>query len=243
MRKRTMIWKFFTAFTLASVVLTSCVDDPEPAAVDAAPDVFVQKMVQDGEEKYALAFWVLGNKELESVTVEGPEDGSWTLDQSAENKRVFSLFPETENYKDTMPDTGDYVFTVTSTQTDEAPIDVKDELEDEELGMMVIDTTEFDNSKLNITWEKLNEADGYFVRLFDDSDDLIYMSAKVEDSKTEFSFGTSDQGWVDSSNKAQDGETYRLEVLGILYESGATANKDYNVQFISIASTEVVWGD
>jgi hypothetical protein len=229
---------------LGSVVLTSCLEDPEPVALDAVPDVFVQKVVQDGVEKYGLAFWVIGNKALDSVTVEGPDDGIWTLEEDPTGNRVFSLFPEEEDYTDLMPDAGDYTFTVKSTQADEAAVTIKDELEDDELGAVLIDSTEFSNLKLNIAWQEVEGTDTYVIRLYDDLDDLIFLGPKLDDDKKEYAFGLTDEGWFNSSNKAQDGETYRIEVLAILYESGSTSsNRDYNIQFISRASNEVVWGE
>jgi hypothetical protein len=229
---------------LGSVVLTSCIDDPEPVALDAAPDVFVQKVVQDSVEMYSLAFWVVGNKALDSVTVKGPNDTIWTLEKDPSDNRVFSLYPEEEDYTDSLPDTGDYTFRVKSTQTDEAALTLKDELEDDELAAVVIDSTKFKNSKLEIYWQEVDDTDGYYVRLYDDSDKLLYMSSRLDDDETDYAFGVSDTGWANSGDKAQEGETYRVEALAILYESGVTgSDRDYNVQFISIASTEIVWGE
>ena len=244
MKTKQRIWKSVAVFVLGSLVLTSCLDDPEPAALDAVPDVFVQKVVQDGVEKYGLAFWVIGNKALDSVTVEGPDDGIWALEEDPAGNRVFSLFPEEEDYTDSMPVAGDYTFTVKSTQADETALTVKDELEDEALDAVVIDSTYFSNLKLKVTWQEVEGTDTYVVRLYDDSDDLIFSGPKLDDDKKEYAFGLTDEGWFNSSNKAQDGETYRIEVLAILYESGSTSsNRDYNIQFISRASNEVVWGE
>jgi hypothetical protein len=244
MKTKRLIWRSLAAFVVGSVVLTSCIEDPEPVALDAAPDVFVQKVVQDSVEMYGLAFWVVGNKALDSVTVEGPNDTIWTLEKNPSDNRVFSLYPEEEDYADSLPDAGGYTFRVKSTQTDEAVLTLKDELEDDELAAVVIDSTKFKNSKLEIFWQEVDDTDGYYIRLYDDSDKLIFMSPGLDDNETDYSFGVSDTGWADSGNKAQDGETYRVEVMAILYESGSTSsNKDYNVQFISIGSTEITWGE
>jgi hypothetical protein len=244
MKTKRLIWRSVAAFVLGSVVLTSCIDDPEPVALDAAPDVFVQKVVQDSVEMYSLAFWVVGNKALDSVTVKGPNDTIWTLEKDPSDNRVFSLYPEEEDYTDSLPDTGDYTFRVKSTQTDEAALTLKDELEDDELAAVVIDSTKFKNSKLEIYWQEVDDTDGYYVRLYDDSDKLLYMSSRLDDDETDYAFGVSDTGWANSGDKAQEGETYRVEALAILYESGVTgSDRDYNVQFISIASTEIVWGE
>lgn len=244
MKTKRMIWKSVGAFVFGALALTSCIEDPEPVALDAIPDVFVQKIVQDSTEKYGLAFWVFGNKGLDSVLVEGPDDETWTLKAEATGDRVFSLFPEDEDYTDSFPEDGDYTFTVKSTQADEAAITVKDKLEDDELDAVVIDSTKFDNLKLKLFWQEVQGTDAYYVRLYNDDDDLIFMSPKLDDDETDYSFGTTDTGWANSSNKAEDGETYRVEIMAILYESGSnSSNRDYNIQFISLASVEVVWGE
>lgn len=244
MKTKKMIWKSFAVLFMASAVLTSCIDDPEPVALDAIPDVFVQKVVQDSIEMYGLSFWVMGNKELDSVTVEGPDDETWTLDEDPSGNRVFSLFPENDDFSDSFPESGDYTFTVKSTQSDETAITLKDKLEDDELDAVVIDSTKFTSSKMEIYWQEVDNTDGYYIRLYDDSDKLTYMSTRLDDDETDYSFGISDTGWADSGDKALDGETYRIEVMAILYESGSTSsNRDYNVQFISIGSTEIVWGE
>jgi hypothetical protein len=244
MKTKRLILKNVATFVLGSVVLTSCLDDPEPVALEAVPDVFVQKVLQDGVEKYGLAFWVVGNKALDTVTVEGPVDKIWALEEDPAGNRVFSLFPEDEDYTDSMPVAGDYTFTVKSTQADEAALTVKDKLEEDVLDAVIIDSTDFNNLKLKVAWQEVEGTDTYVVRLYDDSDDLIFSGPKLDDDKTEYAFGLTDEGWFNSSDKAQDGETYRIEVLAILYESGSTsANQDYNIQFISRASTEVVWGE
>ena len=119
MREKRKFWKSISAILLGTAVLTSCIEDPEPVPLDAVPDVLIQKVVQDSEVKYGILFWVLGNKDLHSVTVSGPGNETWTLEADASNNRVFSLFPEPNDYTDSMPQSGDYVFTVTSAQCDE----------------------------------------------------------------------------------------------------------------------------
>ncbi|MEE4285604.1 MAG: hypothetical protein V2I31_05630 [Mariniphaga sp.] len=244
MKTKRLIWKSVAAFVLGSVVLTSCLEDPEPAALDVISDVFAQKVVQDGTEKYGLAFWVVGNKALDMVTVEGPSDQIWTLEEDPAGNRVFSLFPEGEDYTDLMPAAGDYTFTVKSTQADEAAVTIKDELEDDELGAVIIDSTEFSNLKLKVVWQEVEGTDHFVIRLYDDENNLIFISPKQDDDTTDFSFGLNNEGWSNSGMKAQDGETYRIEVLALLYDTGSnTANQDYNIQFISRASTEIIWGE
>lgn len=233
-----------TLIALSAVAFTSCIDDPEPAALDGLTDVYVKKSLIDGEEKYGLYFWSYGNKALDTVTVEGPNDEIYNLSSEQSSKIVFTLSPDSADYTDVMPATGNYVFSIKSSQDGEESITVADKLEDAELDLIAIDSTAFVSSKLKTYWTKVDDVDAYMVRLYDDSNELIYVSPQMASSKTDFSFGTSDTGWADSNSKAEEGETYRLEVMALLFESTSSqGNYEYNLQFISTASTEIVWGE
>jgi hypothetical protein len=241
MRNRKSVLKFAAAFLTGAVIFTSCIDDPEPPELTVLPDVFVQKQVQDGVEKYGIVFWILANKEMETVTVEGPGESSWTLDGDNSTSRVFSLFPDDEDYVVLKPAQGDYKFTAKSKQADEAAITVIDKLEDTELDNVIIDTTQFVNSKLKTVWEPVEDADAYYVRIYNESNKLVFMGPKLASSTTTYSFGMTDQGWTPGMT-AESGKTYKVEVLALLYESTSSAtDREYNVQFISLASTNVEW--
>ena len=243
MKTKRMIWKILLAIITVSVGLTSCLDDPEPVALDPAADVFVQKIMTNGEVQYGVSYWVLGNKPLESVTVETPDNETISLDEDPENNQVFSFFPETQNYTTISPEAGEYTFTVTSTQTNENPVTVTDDVESDELETLVIDSTQFVNSKLQVSWESLENADSYYVRLYNASDQLIFISPQISGSATEYAFGPSDFGWANSESIAETGVTYMVEVVGVLYESGATSSTQaFNIHYLSLDSTEVVWG-
>lgn len=241
MRKSNFILKAAMLMMPAALFFTSCIDDPENPPFDATADVFIQKVTDNGASKTALAFWVFANQSMDTVSVEGPDANTWGLKKDPSSSRVFSLFPEDEDYKLVAPAKGTYKFAVSSAQEGEAPLNLTDELGSEILGAMIIDTVEFKSSKLTVKWDTLANVDVFLVRLYDDSDKLMYVGPKLKNIASEFSFGVADQGW--SEKKAENEKTYRLEVVGIRYETGATEmNRDYNVQYISMTSTNVVWG-
>ncbi len=242
MRNRKLILSAVVA--LLVVTFNACIEDPEPAPLDVAADAFVQKTILNGEEMYAPAFWTLANKPLESVTVEAPDDETWQLEKDPGSSLVFSHFPETAQYTDSLPPSGDYVFTVASTQEGEAPITVVDKLEDSELGAVSIDSAQFVNAKLKITWAAVEDVDDYLVRLYDESNNLLFVSPSLANNKTEFTFGINDSGWADANDRAETGENYKVELLALLYEStSTTSNKNYNIQFISFDSKDIVWDE
>lgn len=241
MKNRKSFLRYGAAVVIGAVAFTSCIDDPEPPALTVLPDVFVQKEVHDGVEKYGLAFWVLGNKDMKTVTVEGPGTSSWILESDQSTSRVFSLFPDEDDYSASKPAEGDYKFRIKSTQTDEPELTVIDKLENTELAAVVISSTEFVNSKLKTTWGAVANADTYLVRMYNSQNKLVFMGPKLSASATTYSFGSTDQGWSPGVMPETD-KTYRVEVLALLYEANSQpTDKEYNVQFISIRSVNVVW--
>jgi len=241
MKKRKTILRILFTLMLTPFLLTSCLEDPEPPALDALPDAFIQKISVGGETRYAVAFWVFGNKELESVTIEGPEGGAWELDSDNINPQIFSLFPETEDYTTTIPAAGVYEFTVTSTQEGEAPMITDDELEDIELAVVAIDSVKFENSQVKVYWETVAETDNYRIRVYNDADEILFLSEQLANNKTNYSFDTTNEGWYGSSSIPGAGDNCRIELLAILYESDASVDKDYNIQCISVTSEDIVW--
>lgn len=241
--KKNLILKSLTVIFISSVLLTSCLGDPEPVVLDAAADAFIQKIVKNDTELYGLGFVVYGNKGLESVTVKSPDEKSWSLKKESSADHIFYLFPDEEDYSETMPETGDYEFTVKSTQEDEAALVIKDKLETKTLNAMVIDSVKIENSRLELYWQLVKDADEYVVRLYDSSENIIYISSEINKDVKSYKFGASDQGWL-SSDRFKDGQTYRAEVRAVLYQDGANIyNKAYSVQFISIGREEIVWND
>ena len=241
MKTRKTILRILSTLMFTPFLLTSCIEEPEPPTLDALPDVFIQKISEGAEEKYALTFWLFGNKELESVTIEGPEGGVWELDSDSSNPQIFSLFPETEDYTTSIPASGVYEFTVTSIQEGEAPMITDDELEDEELDVVAIDSVKFENSQIKAYWETVSGADNYRIRLYNESGDIIFLSEQIANNKSNYSFDSSNDGWYNSSSIPETGDNCRLELLAILYESDALIDKDYNIQCVTMTSENIVW--
>lgn len=242
MRNRKLI--FTTVLAIIAVTFNACLEEPEPVLLDVVVDAFAQKKVLNGEEKYAVAFWSIANKSLESVTVEGPDDESWDLENNDGSAIAFSLLPDTAQYTDSMPMPGVYIYTATSTQSNEPPLIIKDTLENKDLNAVTIDSTRFSDSKLTIKWTAVEEVDEYVIRLYDDSENLMFLSPYIANNKTEYSFGKTDGGWTHVTYRPTSDKSYRLELLALLYESNSTStNKGYNLQFISIATNDVVWSE
>src|SRR5690606_4920078 len=210
----------FTAlFVAGAAFLTACIDDPEPQPLFVDSDVFVQKIVQEGEEKYALSLWAYGNKDIQEAIVEGPNEETWELSSDPNYSHIFSLAPATEDYSDSIPAPGDYTFKITSTQEGESPVTSIDKLEDAELAAIVIDSTEYTNNKLKVNWGIVPNADAYVLKLLDDDERVLFFSPSLAGKKSTYSFRTSDADWTNLGIKAETGKPYKIELMGILFDS------------------------
>ena len=244
MRKEKINFIFGLCFVLGLATFTSCSDDDNDPELlrEAQTDAFVQKRVIDDEEKTAVSFFVWANCDLKSVTVTAPgEEGkTYTLKADANNSQVFRFMPSAEDFSAEAIVTGDYSFKLTGATSSADTLNQNDALTDADLAKVEIASTEFESSKLKTTWETVADNEGYVLTLFDSEDNILFIK-EIDSEATEFSFGTSDEGWL-SETKAVSEEEYKVELGAILYEADSNdGNKDYNIQHISYATKTITW--
>ena len=105
------------------------------------------------------------------------------------------------------------------------------------------DTFIVSSATLNVEWAAVTGTDGYFVKLLDTDEKLIFSGYVVSSSTLKYSVsGSASSGsWVKAP---VNGEDYILQVNAIAYDAGATsANSDYNVSEVSVAEKQVTWGE
>lgn len=222
-------------------IFFSCNEDELPQLA-ANVDALVVKTRIGEEVKYAPAFYVYGNKNIKSANVVAPGDGTltYTLASATSSNTVFMKWPANADFATTVPAAGDYEFTITSTEEGEAPLKIKDKIGTESLEVPVISSTEFTNSKLKLKWASITGTDGFVVQLISEGN-IIFSSALLQNTTTEYAFGLSDQGWLDATKRAEENKTYTLELKAVRYETGITSLKEYNIQCLSYIDKQVLW--
>jgi len=215
----------------------ACNDD-DPAPYGAGELYVISKLEQptvEGETPtvvYALHMEAVGQNEVAtSVTVTGPSSASYTLDNTS------GYFTKNTEFSSSVPLEGTYTFNYTFTSG--AAATSQDVLSAEVLDPATITMITVSDNQVEVEWEEVEGADAMEIVLRNSEDEMIFRSTTasygyLNGDETEYTISTSAGQWGDAP---QDGETYTLEVRGLL---GGTQSY---YQAISIASEEVVWGE
>lgn len=242
MRLSKSIKTIFLGSACICLLFASC-DNDDTTPLEAFGDVYVVKTKVGEDVKFAPSFFVYSNKNMKSVTVQPKDEQttSYTLVASSSTKTFFSLVPSDNDFKETTPIEGDYNFTVTSIDEEDAVLKVIDKLGAESLDIPAIASSEFADEKLKLTWETVANADAYLIQLCDNGS-IIFSSKVLASTVKEYTFGVADSGWIDASKKAEDDKTYSVQLKAIRYETGVTIDKGNNVQCISYCEEDAIWG-
>jgi len=233
---------FFTeilCLTFGVFALTSC-DDDDPAPLSAVVDVYIQDLKTDAGVKYGVVINATANYEIKTATVTAPgTDGKTYQLTATSNKRSFVFVPGTTDYTTELPVKGNYSYEITSVAGDK--ITGTDAVGEEKLAPIAIKTATMSGQKLKVTWDKLNGADSYMVRLYSsDKSELLFSGSLLTSDKTEFEFGKSTATWASGKSPVAN-TNYVVELIGIKFETGVTAGKTDNIQFISLDTKTIKW--
>lgn len=220
--------------------LVSCINDPAQEPLDAIVDVRIQDMQTDAGVRYGIVIYATSNYELKSAKVTGPGTNGEVYELTATaDKRQFVFESESGDYTVALPPKGDYSFEITSTSDEK--LTGKDVLGDEKLSSIVIKTSTMDNQMLKTTWDKVQGADYYVVRLFsEDKENLLFQSTFLTAEKVEYAFGSSTQRWADGKSPVAN-TNYVVELLAIKFETGEYYDIVNHIQFITLDSETIMW--
>ncbi|TKG97056.1 hypothetical protein EYV94_01115 [Puteibacter caeruleilacunae] len=232
---------------LSPLMFVACVDDEDdiPETLEANVDSYVQTKVIDGEVRYAVSHYVIANQTLSSAVVTTPGYATETIDLSPDTDlsatSVFAYEPTTEEYSTEAINSGSYYYDLVSTYEEVESVTISDILEENKLSEIVIDATTFDSYELNIQWTGTENAQEYYIRLYEANGALVYVSPALTSGTEDFTFSSESDGWA-SGYYPSIGAEYQIEVVGVLYETGSTDdNKAYNIQALTMVSSGVTW--
>lgn len=227
---------------LAGLVLVSCNDDE--VAFEVHTDVLViNKKVGDVVKK-APAYYAYGNKSLKSASVAFPGNSD-TIPLAVHPGSSFTFMkePVAADFKDVPPAEGNYKFTVIAGSGEELEMTDAFDYTGLPLPQITKDTFSGSPASLLVEWAAVTGADGYFVKMLDTDEKLIFSGKIVTSTTLKYvvSGAAASGAWNETP---ETGEPYILQVNAVVYDADATSsNREYNVSEISIGEKQIVWGE
>lgn len=241
MEKLRNLFAGLLALSFGGFVFVSCDDDDDkPVPLNAVVDVLVQDIKTDAGVKYAIYVNATANSDIKSAKVTAPGTGGKVYQLTATSKKdQFVFVPQAADYTSELPAKGDYSFEIVFS-TDEK-VTGKDVVGDEKLASIAIKSAAMTNHLLKTTWDNVQNADAYIVNFYSENKaERLFQSATLASDKVEYEFGATTSGWATGKSPVVN-TNYVVELIGIKYETGVTADKGNNVQFITLDSKTIKW--
>ncbi len=233
--------KFSLLLLISISILPSCdTNEYKEPEFNGVGDVFVRCIKIGDETQYAAAFYAYTNKNISEVTVESPETDTpnYELGDYMTEKRVFRLLPEASDYSSTDITNGIYKFEIVS--VGQETIRVQDKLLDSRIEPMEITNFTYtkEEHKFDISWNELENADIYVVKIMTEKDGkILYVSNRL--STTEYEFNENSKNW-NYEIQLTVGTTYLVGVFAYEFES-ATATDGFDFNSETVEYREIVW--
>lgn len=226
---------------LISLILTgivSCNKDENIEAFEVIGDAMILKRMVGDTTYYARSYYAYGNYAMTEASVTLAEGGTVALTAADATKRTYMKEPTIDDFSTTPPVTGTFEFSVMNEGIEHTSSDL---LSFSNLDFPTITTANYNSSTITVEWEQVTTAENYLVRMVDENYDLVFTGYLLSNTALTYQIGASTGTW---SQTPVDGETYMIEVHAFLYDNDAsTDDYFYNIDEISIASQNVVWGE
>jgi hypothetical protein len=224
---------------LMVVIFTSCMENQDPQ-FDILGDVYVTKKMINDEIQYAPAYFLYANLGMTSAKVTLPNAGGTVNLDGTAGGLTYSKEPTDADFSTNMPVEGSYLFEAVNSKNE--ILQVSDELQLDDLAIPEFDSIEFiSSSTLQVSWNAVSGADGYFIRIVDNNGNDVYLSYSIDNSVTEYTILESD-GTGKWEQPASSGQTYTIQINAFSYHSGAVQNNNvYNIEEVAIGQSQVTW--
>ncbi|QGY45034.1 hypothetical protein GM418_15540 [Maribellus comscasis] len=239
-----MNWKrLLSNALLVTMILgfTSCFDDEEEAFSIEADVYYINKLV-DGEWMHGTTYYVYGNESMSSAKVTTPVTSETIeLEAAAAYYNVMVSSPAQEDYSVNTPEEGNFQFEATNQKGE--ILYSTDEQEFVNLEGAKIDSIGFDSNNflMYVAWNEIEESDGYYLKMYDSSDELVFEGYGVGSDETEFIISE----YYSTGNWIQDpveGDDYQLLLQTFVYDDDATnSNLAYNIKEVTVTDTMINW--
>lgn len=227
---------FILLFALAG--LASCDKGQETAEFEVTGDVFISKRIINAETKYARSFYAYGNQPMTSVEVTLSEGGVLALSEADETLRTWIDLPTLADFETIVPEDGIFDFTVVNEDIEHT---VSDIVEFTDPDIPTIDSVKYTSQTVYVGWESASGADRYIVQMVDENNELVFIGQLLNSDFVKYVIADASGTW---NQNPEFGITYKVEVHAFFFEDNATVeNYQYNVNEVTIASEDVVWGN
>lgn len=224
-----------------AIAVVSCNDSEVP--LEVLTDVYVINKKFDTVVKSATAYYAYANQTMSSVTVTIPNNGgNVELESSPGSMNNMAKEPNDADFKTTAPAKGTYAFTIKGVSGE--TLQVPDILNYENLPIPQFTKIKFSGSPLilELEWNIMTNADGYFVKMFDLDGKLIFSGYNIKPDANKYVITSSASSgyW---SQTVVDGKSYLLQLNAFINDPEATlSNYIYNISEISLSENQIKWG-
>lgn len=216
--------------------ILACNNDDGTAPFEVIGDVYVSKKMMGDEMVYAKSYYAYANQPMLAAIVSSVSSDDIDLMEVDNDPRTFGL---NEEFTTNMPVEAPYKFTVSH---QDVPHETTDLLVFDDIDLPVISSVVTEPGTIELTWEAGANGEIHSVRLLNSSGEVVFVSSLLSNDVVTLVIdpASGSENWV--SGYPNDGDTYTLELHGILVEEEAdNSNFLYNLQEIAIAQSEVVW--
>jgi hypothetical protein len=225
---------------LLSLLIFSCNKQDEQAAGVGDAIMVVKK--SGTTDVYGISLYAYTYSSFKSVTaklVNGViADHLYTLKVNQGYKTNFYYETPDAEYTTTKPveSTLNFSAVFENGTTDE----FQDELSNKVLATAVIDTCQYNSTKhvLRLIWKPVIGAESYAINIMNDST-LIFGSPQLSTTVNAVYISANSIGWATGFTPTA-GNTYKVKVFAYLYEA---TKSPYDIQCVSIAEADAVWGE
>jgi len=250
MKKSNLMKVAFALLIGIGITMTSCEkDDPKPEPnqhTDAFGDVFVKKVYTPNGVKYGLVYYA-GGQGLTSCKATDLSGTEYDLAEFWKGAGNMRFHPASNQLQDTMPQAGDYTFTMTFDDGETKTI--TDALSADEIPVItgVTVTHAEGTEEVTVNWNEVTGVDNYMIKLTDkykNENKPLFVNKTLTSADVTYTFDkstTATPGWMQSS-KPVAGDTCYVMVVAVKYEAGVSgAAKDQNKQINTVKPTMIIW--
>lgn len=233
------IGKLFLAFLMVAG-LFSCNDDDNTEAFNVIGDVFITKRMINDEVSYANSYYAYGNQPMSEAKVTTPDDDEIVLSAANTLENTWAKQAVLGDFTTTIPTQGSYNFYVLN---EDVPHETTDELTYNNIDFPTITSADVVDGVLSVEWEESTDAEGFILRLVNDSGDIIFGSAFISSNATQIQIDYPNTGsgtWAEGY--PNDSDIYTLELQAFTFDNDASdLDYIYHIEEIAISEEEIIW--